>query len=174
MPLFLQVQKIRLLLRQRGLGAIRVGTVDDYQGQEERIIFISTVLSRPESLPPLASAAAAAPGAAAQTPGSEVGAAGGSAGGRAAPTAAAAADVHLGFWWVRLFASWRAAVSPRKPYAPHVGLVLRGLIPHVQRQSLQHHGCHYAVRCISPNCSAHVLAFEMPSAGATPSASPWL
>lgn len=28
-----QVQKLRLLLRQRGLGAIRVGTVDDYQGQ---------------------------------------------------------------------------------------------------------------------------------------------
>jgi hypothetical protein len=26
-----QVQKIRLLLRQRGLGAVRVGTVDDYQ-----------------------------------------------------------------------------------------------------------------------------------------------
>jgi putative helicase MOV10L1 len=37
-----QVQKIRLLLRERGLGAVRVGTVDDYQGQEERIIFIST------------------------------------------------------------------------------------------------------------------------------------
>ncbi|PRW57862.1 helicase MOV-10 [Chlorella sorokiniana] len=67
-----QVQKIRLLLRQRGLGAIRVGTVDDYQGQEERIIFISTVLSRPESLPPARPA----------------GAGGGSAGG----------DVHLGFW----------------------------------------------------------------------------
>ncbi|WIA17691.1 hypothetical protein OEZ85_009208 [Tetradesmus obliquus] len=47
-----QVQKIRLLLRQRGLGAVRVGTVDDYQGQEERIIFISTTLSKPESLPP--------------------------------------------------------------------------------------------------------------------------
>lgn len=28
-----QVQKIRLLFRQQGLGAIRVGTVDDYQGQ---------------------------------------------------------------------------------------------------------------------------------------------
>ena len=39
----MQVQKIRLLLRARGLGAVRVGTVDDYQGQEERIIFISTV-----------------------------------------------------------------------------------------------------------------------------------
>lgn len=48
----MQVQKIRLLLRQRGLGAVRVGTVDDYQGQEERIILISTTLSKPESLPP--------------------------------------------------------------------------------------------------------------------------
>lgn len=48
-----QVQKIRLLLRERGLGAVRVGTVDDYQGQEERIIFISTTLTRPESLPPV-------------------------------------------------------------------------------------------------------------------------
>ncbi|KAF8055841.1 MOV10L1 [Scenedesmus sp. PABB004] len=37
-----QVQKIRGLLRQRGLGA----------GQEERIMFISTTLSKPESLPP--------------------------------------------------------------------------------------------------------------------------
>jgi superfamily I DNA and/or RNA helicase len=40
-----QVQKIRKLLRSKGLGAVRVGTVDDYQGQEERIIFISTVLT---------------------------------------------------------------------------------------------------------------------------------
>eukprot|EP00887_Chlorella_sp_A99_P008046 scaffold12.g8046.t1 len=46
-----QVQQVRLLLRQRGLAAVRVGSVDDYQGQEERVIFISTVLSRPESLP---------------------------------------------------------------------------------------------------------------------------
>ncbi|KAK9825126.1 hypothetical protein WJX81_000626 [Elliptochloris bilobata] len=65
-----QVQKIRLLLRERGLGAVRVGTVDDYQGQEERIILISTVLSRPESLPK-----PAAPGG-----------------------AGAEADAHLGFW----------------------------------------------------------------------------
>ncbi len=32
--------------------AAQVGTVDDYQGQEERVIFITTVLSKPESLPP--------------------------------------------------------------------------------------------------------------------------
>lgn len=44
----LQVKKLRLLLRERGLGAVRVGTVDDFQGQEARIVFISTVLSRPE------------------------------------------------------------------------------------------------------------------------------
>ena len=50
-----QVQKIRLLLRARGLGNIRVGTVDDLQGQEERIIFISTVLSKPETLPAVSS-----------------------------------------------------------------------------------------------------------------------
>lgn len=69
-----QVQKIRLLFRQRGLGAIRVGTVDDYQGQEERIVFISTVLSRPETLPP---ASAAQP---------------------SARQRASQEDVHLGFW----------------------------------------------------------------------------
>uniref|UniRef100_A0A0G4I657 Uncharacterized protein n=1 Tax=Chromera velia CCMP2878 TaxID=1169474 RepID=A0A0G4I657_9ALVE len=46
-----QVRKVRLLLRERGLDAVRVGTVDDYQGQEERVVIISTVLSRPESLP---------------------------------------------------------------------------------------------------------------------------
>ncbi|EFN55641.1 hypothetical protein CHLNCDRAFT_133825 [Chlorella variabilis] len=72
----LQVQKIRLLLRSHGLGAVRVGTVDDYQGQEERVVFISTVLSKPESLPPASGTTSAAPGAA----------------------AAAGGDVHLGFW----------------------------------------------------------------------------
>ena len=45
-----QVQKIRLLLRSDNLGAVRVGTVDDYQGQEERIIIISTTLSNSERL----------------------------------------------------------------------------------------------------------------------------
>ena len=49
------MQKIRLLLRARGLGGIRVGTVDDMQGQEARIVFISTVLSKPETLPPVVS-----------------------------------------------------------------------------------------------------------------------
>lgn len=40
-----QVLKLRRLLREKGLGAVRVGSVDDYQGQEERIILISTVIS---------------------------------------------------------------------------------------------------------------------------------
>lgn len=48
---WLQVKKLRLLLRARNLGAVRVGTVDDFQGQEARIIFISTVLSRPADSP---------------------------------------------------------------------------------------------------------------------------
>jgi len=42
-----QVYKIRFLLRSKGLGAVRVGTLDDYQGQEERVVIISTVVSRP-------------------------------------------------------------------------------------------------------------------------------
>eukprot|EP00958_Prasinococcus_capsulatus_P022886 scaffold3296_cov405-Prasinococcus_capsulatus_cf.AAC.5 len=41
-----QVYKIRRLLRQAGLGDVRIGTVDDYQGQEERIVFISTVSTK--------------------------------------------------------------------------------------------------------------------------------
>eukprot|EP00808_Paulinella_micropora_P024226 g32429.t1 len=45
-PFRKQVLLIRRLLRARGLGAIRVGSVDDYQGQEEKVIFLSTVLSR--------------------------------------------------------------------------------------------------------------------------------
>ena len=45
-----QVVLIRIALRARSLGAIRVGTVDDFQGQEEKIIFISTVVTRPTTL----------------------------------------------------------------------------------------------------------------------------
>ena len=45
-PYRAQVVRLRTLLRSRGLGDIRVGTVDDYQGQEERVMFISTVTSR--------------------------------------------------------------------------------------------------------------------------------
>ena len=43
-PFRKQVLKVRLLLRQRDLGAVRVGSVDDYQGQEELIVLVSTVL----------------------------------------------------------------------------------------------------------------------------------
>ena len=45
-PYRAQVVRLRMLLRARGLGAVRVGTVDDYQGQEEKVMFISTVASR--------------------------------------------------------------------------------------------------------------------------------
>ena len=45
-PYRAQVVRLRTLLRARGLGAVRVGTVDDYQGQEEKVMFISTVASR--------------------------------------------------------------------------------------------------------------------------------
>ena len=40
---------VRDLLRKHGLGSIRVGTVDDYQGQEELIIIISTVIGSANS-----------------------------------------------------------------------------------------------------------------------------
>ena len=43
-PYRAQVLHLRDKMRKRGLGAVRVGTVDDYQGQEEMIIIISTVL----------------------------------------------------------------------------------------------------------------------------------
>ena len=43
-PFRAQVLHLRDMLRKRGLGAIRVGTVDDYQGQEELVIVISTVV----------------------------------------------------------------------------------------------------------------------------------
>ena len=43
-PFRAQVLHVRNLLRRRGYGAVRVGTVDDYQGQEELIIIISTVV----------------------------------------------------------------------------------------------------------------------------------
>lgn len=45
-----QVYVIREMLRSFGLGNIRVGTIDDYQGQEERIILISTVLTEASTL----------------------------------------------------------------------------------------------------------------------------
>jgi superfamily I DNA and/or RNA helicase len=40
-----QVAAIRAVLRNRELGSVRVGCVNDYQGQEAKIIIVSTVLS---------------------------------------------------------------------------------------------------------------------------------
>jgi superfamily I DNA and/or RNA helicase len=45
-PYKLQIQKIRQLLRNRGLGSIRVNDIDEIQGQEYKIVFISPVISR--------------------------------------------------------------------------------------------------------------------------------
>lgn len=39
----MQVAKIRRVLRARNLGNVRVGCIHDYQGQEARIVIISTV-----------------------------------------------------------------------------------------------------------------------------------
>ncbi|TPX74435.1 hypothetical protein CcCBS67573_g04297 [Chytriomyces confervae] len=41
-----QVKLIRVLLRANGCGAVDVGTVEDYQGMERRVIILSTVRSR--------------------------------------------------------------------------------------------------------------------------------
>jgi superfamily I DNA and/or RNA helicase len=40
-----QVLLIRTMLRSVGLGAIRVGSIDDYQGQEEEVVIVSTVFA---------------------------------------------------------------------------------------------------------------------------------
>lgn len=48
-----QVQKVRGLLRAEGFDAIRVGTVEDYQGQQERILIVTTTLSDPSHVAPL-------------------------------------------------------------------------------------------------------------------------
>jgi hypothetical protein len=45
-----QVQKIRGLLRSEGFGSVRVGTVEDYQGQQERILIITTTLTDPSQV----------------------------------------------------------------------------------------------------------------------------
>jgi len=45
-----QILKLRILLRQEGMGAINVGDVFDFQGQEQSVIIISTVLSSREGL----------------------------------------------------------------------------------------------------------------------------
>ncbi|KAF9116749.1 hypothetical protein BGX27_011063 [Mortierella sp. AM989] len=45
-----QVKLLRQVLRSRGLAGVNVGTVEDYQGQEYRIMFISTTRSRAKYL----------------------------------------------------------------------------------------------------------------------------
>lgn len=49
-----QVYLIRALLREEGLKKVRVGTLDDYQGQEEKVVFISTVISDMNDMGPSA------------------------------------------------------------------------------------------------------------------------
>ena len=45
-----QILKLRILLRHEGMGAINVGDVFDFQGQEQSVIIISTVLSSRDGL----------------------------------------------------------------------------------------------------------------------------
>lgn len=49
-----QVYLIRAILREHGLTKVRVGTLDDYQGQEEKVVFVSTVISDMNDLGPSA------------------------------------------------------------------------------------------------------------------------
>ena len=46
-PYWKQVRKIRDALRLRNYGSVRVGLVEDYQGQESRVTIIATTLTRP-------------------------------------------------------------------------------------------------------------------------------
>jgi helicase MOV-10 len=41
-----QVEKLKKLLDAHGYGMVKVGTVEEFQGQEMRVIIISTVRSR--------------------------------------------------------------------------------------------------------------------------------
>ena len=50
-PYNAQVQRIRATLAARGLGAIAVGTVDKFQGQEAQVVFFSMASSRGDELP---------------------------------------------------------------------------------------------------------------------------
>jgi len=45
-PFRMQVLLIRKVLREAGLGTVNVGSVDDFQGKEKKVIFISTVISK--------------------------------------------------------------------------------------------------------------------------------
>ena len=43
-----QVQKLRQKLKAEGLGDVMVGSTEEFQGQERRIIIVSTVRSTPQ------------------------------------------------------------------------------------------------------------------------------
>lgn len=79
--------------------------------QEERIIFITTVLSRPESLPPVARPGAGGAGHAAA----------GGAAGVSADGGSELADVHLGFWCAPVPAAMQrhASAGVRFPASTH-------------------------------------------------------
>ncbi|OSD02639.1 P-loop containing nucleoside triphosphate hydrolase protein [Trametes coccinea BRFM310] len=49
-PYYAQVRKIRLLLRRENIEDVKVGSVEEFQGQERRVIIISTVRSTRDML----------------------------------------------------------------------------------------------------------------------------
>ncbi|KAH9849037.1 P-loop containing nucleoside triphosphate hydrolase protein [Lenzites betulinus] len=44
-PYYAQVRKLRLLLRRRSIEGVKVGSVEEFQGQERKVIIVSTVRS---------------------------------------------------------------------------------------------------------------------------------